>query len=81
MLAARPRRGLTVVGLAEAMGSHRSTNYRHDVGLFAPNTDHLRAAARAVRHDRLAIIPAEIETGQHSHGSGRAHPHEHIRVW
>ena len=41
----RLRRGFTVDGLAEAMGSHRSTNYRHDAGLFAPNTDHLRAAA------------------------------------
>ena len=36
---------------------------------------------RGVRHGRLAVIPAEIETGRHAHGSGRAHSHDHIRVW
>jgi CopG family nickel-responsive transcriptional regulator len=38
-------------------------------------------AERGVRHGRLAIIPAAIETGRHAHGTGGAHPHEHIRVW
>jgi CopG family nickel-responsive transcriptional regulator len=36
---------------------------------------------RGVRHGRLAVIPAEIETDRHAHGSGRAHAHQHIRVW
>ncbi len=36
---------------------------------------------RGVRHGRLAIIPAEIETGRHAHGGGHPHPHQHIRVW
>ena len=38
-------------------------------------------AERGVRHGRLMIIPAAIETGRHAHGRGEAHPHEHIRVW
>jgi CopG family transcriptional regulator, nickel-responsive regulator len=38
-------------------------------------------AERGVRHGRLAVIPAAIETGRHAHGTGGAHPHEHIRVW
>jgi len=38
-------------------------------------------AERGVRHGRLCVVPAEIETGRHVHGSGRAHAHEHIRVW
>ena len=38
-------------------------------------------AERGVRHGRLAIIPVEIKIGQHSHGLGQAHPHDHIRVW
>lgn len=36
---------------------------------------------RGVRHGRLAVIPAEIETDRHSHGDGRPHAHQHIRVW
>lgn len=38
-------------------------------------------AERGVRHGRLTVIPAEIKSGRHSHGTGQAHPHEHIRVW
>jgi CopG family nickel-responsive transcriptional regulator len=38
-------------------------------------------AERGVRHGRLMVIPAAIETGRHAHGAGGAHPHEHIRVW
>jgi CopG family nickel-responsive transcriptional regulator len=38
-------------------------------------------AERGVRHGRLCVVPAEIETDRHVHGSGRAHAHEHIRVW
>jgi CopG family transcriptional regulator, nickel-responsive regulator len=38
-------------------------------------------AERGVRHGRLTVIPAAIETGRHAHGRGGAHPHEHIRVW
>ena len=60
MLAARLRRGFTVDGLAEAMGSHRSTNYRHDAGLFAPNSDHLRAAARALRFPERFFLGDDI---------------------
>jgi CopG family transcriptional regulator, nickel-responsive regulator len=36
---------------------------------------------RGVRHGRLAVIPAEIETDRHAHGDGRPHAHQHIRVW
>lgn len=36
---------------------------------------------RGVRHGRLAVIPAEIETDRHAHGPGRPHAHQHIRVW
>jgi len=60
MLAARLRRGFSVDGLAKAMGSHRSTNYRHDAGLFAPNTDHLRAAARALRFPERFFVGGDI---------------------
>ena len=38
-------------------------------------------AERGVRHGRLTIIPAEIETDRHAHGTGQAHAHEHIKVW
>jgi CopG family nickel-responsive transcriptional regulator len=38
-------------------------------------------AERGVRHGRLTIIPAQIESGRHAHGAGQAHVHEHIRVW
>jgi len=38
-------------------------------------------AERGVRHGRLAVIPAAIETGRHAHGTGGAYHHEHIRVW
>ena len=38
-------------------------------------------AERGVRHGRLAVIPAEIETDRHAHGDGRPHAHQHIRVW
>jgi CopG family nickel-responsive transcriptional regulator len=38
-------------------------------------------AERGVRHGRLTVIPAAIETGRHAHGTGGAHAHEHIRVW
>lgn len=37
-------------------------------------------AERGVRHGRLMVIPAEIEHEQHSHGAGRSHVHQHIRV-
>jgi hypothetical protein len=33
----------------DTMGSNRSSNYRHDIGQFAPNQEHLRAAAGALR--------------------------------
>jgi CopG family transcriptional regulator, nickel-responsive regulator len=38
-------------------------------------------AERGVKHGRLAVIPAAIETGRHAHGTGRTCSHEHIRVW
>ena len=38
-------------------------------------------AERGVRHGRLTVIPAVIETGRHAHGTDGAHAHEHIRVW
>ena len=42
MTAARLCRGFTVNAVADAMGAHRSTNFRHDTGLFAPDAEHLR---------------------------------------
>ena len=60
MLAARLRRGFSVDGLAEAMGSHRSTNYRHDARLFVPNKEHLRAAARALRFPERFFLGDDI---------------------
>ncbi len=60
MLAARLRRGFTVNALAEAMGSHRSTNFRHDAGLFTPNEEHLRAAARALRFPERFFLGDDI---------------------
>jgi CopG family transcriptional regulator, nickel-responsive regulator len=38
-------------------------------------------AERGIRHGRSAVILAAIETGRHAHGTGEAHPHEHVRVW
>ena len=46
--------------LAEAMGAHRSTNFRHDTGLFAPNAEHLRAAARALRFPKRFFLGEDI---------------------
>lgn len=60
MLAARLRRSFTVNALAEAMGSHRSTNFRHGVGLFTPNQEHLRAAARALRFPERFFLGDDI---------------------
>lgn len=37
-------------------------------------------AERGVRHGRVVLIPAEIETEHHAHGGSRAHRHQHIRV-
>jgi CopG family nickel-responsive transcriptional regulator len=37
-------------------------------------------AERGVRHGRLMVIPAEIEHERHSHGDGRSHVHQHIKV-
>lgn len=39
-------------------------------------------AERGVRHGRLIIIPAEIESARHGHGHGQRQPqpHQHIRV-
>jgi len=37
-------------------------------------------AERGVRHGRIVLIPAEIETEVHTHGDRRAHRHQHIRV-
>jgi CopG family transcriptional regulator, nickel-responsive regulator len=37
-------------------------------------------AERGVRHGRVVIIPAEIESERHAHGERRPHPHQHIRV-
>ena len=48
-----------------------------DVEAFAGSV----MAERGVRHGRLALIPAEIETDRHAHGDGRPHAHQHIRVW
>jgi CopG family nickel-responsive transcriptional regulator len=38
-------------------------------------------AERGIHHGRSAVIPAAIATGRHAHGTGEAHPHEHVRVW
>ncbi len=37
-------------------------------------------AQRGVRHGRVVVIPAEIETERHAHGERRAHTHQHIKV-
>jgi CopG family nickel-responsive transcriptional regulator len=37
-------------------------------------------AERGVRHGRLVMIPADIESARHSHGHGQSHAHQHIRV-
>jgi Zn-dependent peptidase ImmA (M78 family) len=60
MLAARLRRGFTVNALAEAMGLNRRNVHRHDVGQFAPNTDHLRAAARALCFPERFFLGGDI---------------------
>ena len=35
---------------------------------------------RGVWHGRITIIPAEIKSGRHAHGSGETHSHEQIRL-
>ena len=37
-------------------------------------------AERGVRHGRVNIIPAEIESERHPHGHRHARPHQHIRI-
>jgi CopG family transcriptional regulator, nickel-responsive regulator len=37
-------------------------------------------AERGVRHGRLVMIPAEVESRAHPHGEGPASRHSHIRV-
>jgi CopG family nickel-responsive transcriptional regulator len=37
-------------------------------------------AERGVRHGRVVMIPAEIESERHAHGERRPHVHQHIRV-
>jgi len=37
-------------------------------------------AERGIRHGRVTMIPATIETSGHKHGNRHAHAHEHIRV-
>ncbi len=37
-------------------------------------------AERGVRHGRVVVIPAEIESERHAHGTRRAHTHQHIKV-
>ncbi len=37
-------------------------------------------AERGVRHGRVVIIPAKIESARHAHGERRPHTHQHIKV-
>jgi CopG family nickel-responsive transcriptional regulator len=37
-------------------------------------------AERGVRHGRVIVIPAEIESARHGHGQRQPHAHQHIRV-
>jgi CopG family nickel-responsive transcriptional regulator len=37
-------------------------------------------AERGVRHGRVVIVPADIESERHAHGAGRSHAHQHVRV-
>jgi CopG family nickel-responsive transcriptional regulator len=37
-------------------------------------------AERGVRHGRVIIIPAEIESARHGHGQRQPQAHQHIRV-
>ena len=44
----------------EVMGLDRRTINRHDAGLFAPNAEHLRAAARALRFPERFFLAEDI---------------------
>ena len=37
-------------------------------------------AERGVRHGRVVLIPAEIESEHHAHGERQPHAHQHIKV-
>jgi CopG family nickel-responsive transcriptional regulator len=37
-------------------------------------------AERGVRHGRVVVIPAQIESESHAHGERRPHVHQHIKV-
>lgn len=37
-------------------------------------------AERGVRHGRVVLIPAEIESERHAHGERRPHIHQHIKI-
>jgi CopG family transcriptional regulator, nickel-responsive regulator len=37
-------------------------------------------AERGVRHGRVIVIPAAIDSERHGHGHGKPHGHEHIHV-
>jgi len=37
-------------------------------------------AERGVRHGRIVLIPAEIESERHAHGETTPHVHQHIKV-
>ncbi|MFM1813947.1 MAG: nickel-responsive transcriptional regulator NikR [Pseudomonadota bacterium] len=37
-------------------------------------------AERGVRHGELMVVPIDVVDATHSHGSGTAHRHEHVRI-
>lgn len=37
-------------------------------------------AERGVRHGELVVVPVDVIDAVHSHGSGEAKPHQHVRI-
>ena len=55
------------------------TVLRGRVGDVRHYADHV-IAERGVRHGRLVLVPAEVSTEAHSHGSAKASRHSHLHV-
>lgn len=52
---------------------------RGQVGDVRHYADHV-IAERGVRHGRLVLVPAEVSTETHSHGSAKLSRHSHLHV-
>ena len=55
------------------------TALRGRVGDVRHYADHV-IAERGVRHGRLVLVPAEVSTEAHSHGSAKVSRHSHLHV-